>query len=59
MACNECGSTNLAGDWRGDFGVHVANLAVQFNNWPPLTDQFVGELRERLGPRPRLIYRHI
>ncbi|GLY66795.1 hypothetical protein [Amycolatopsis taiwanensis] len=59
VACNQCGIRNLAGDWRGDFGVHVANLVVQFNNWPPLTDRFVGELRERLGPRPRLIYRHI
>jgi hypothetical protein len=34
----------------------VSEIAVRFNNWPPLTAAFLDELGRVLGPRPRVVY---
>ena len=58
VTCVVCDETALLGDWSGEFAIHVANLAVRFNNWPPLPEGFANELGSRLGPRSRVIYQH-
>ncbi|HEV2635110.1 MAG TPA: hypothetical protein VGX23_08185 [Actinocrinis sp.] len=58
VTCVSCNESALLGDWPGQFALHVANLAVQFNNWPPLTEEFTRELGGRLGARSRVIYQH-
>ncbi|MGW0664307.1 hypothetical protein [Streptodolium elevatio] len=53
--CGDCGAGALLGDWEWEFGAYVAELAVAFENWPELRDDFVAELGRRLGGRPRTI----
>jgi hypothetical protein len=57
-ACSTCGRKELIGDWDGRWTFYVGELAVVFNNWPPLTEPFVDELGQRLGPRWRLVVQH-
>lgn len=58
VACPKCGRIALLGDWPGEWMFAVGNLAVRFNNWPPLRDEFVEALRERLGHRSRVVLTH-
>ena len=58
-ACRACACEELVGDWVGEWTFYVGELAVVFHNWPPLTDQFVDELGERLGPRCRMVLKYI
>lgn len=58
VRCVGCGSEALTGDWRGRFSYLVGNLAVEFHNWPPLREDFVAALRERLGPRTGVVVTH-
>lgn len=50
-----CGGGALLGDWEWEFGAYVAELAVAFENWPELRDDFVAALGQRLGGRWRTI----
>ena len=59
LTCEHCGWSALAGDWPGEFGIAAGGLAVRFENWPPLSQPFLDELRRRLGGRTRVIYEHI
>ncbi|MFD7443079.1 hypothetical protein [Streptomyces sp. NPDC059909] len=59
VTCENCATATLLGDWTGPWAIHVANLAVRFHNWPPLSDTFILELGDRLGPRCRLIHKRI
>jgi len=58
LACPQCGSTHLIGDWRWRFGFAVGNFAVRFNNWPILSDAFVDEIERHLSGRSALILGH-
>jgi hypothetical protein len=57
--CATCEASALLGDWPGEWTLYIGELAVCFNNWPPLADAFLHELGDRLGPRWRVIYQHI
>ncbi|MEV8533857.1 hypothetical protein [Streptomyces sp. NPDC051211] len=59
VTCENCAAAALLGDWTGPWAVHIANLAVRFDNWPPLSDAFILELGDHLGPRCRLIHKRI
>jgi hypothetical protein len=59
VTCTNCGAATRLGDWNGRWAIHVANLAVRFNNWPLLKDTFVDLLYDHLGPRCRVIYQRI
>ncbi|GAA0273441.1 hypothetical protein GCM10010302_08800 [Streptomyces polychromogenes] len=59
VTCESCATAALLGDWSGPWALHVANLAVRFHNWPPLSEAFILELGDRLGPRLRLIHERI
>jgi hypothetical protein len=59
VTCTHCSAGALVGDWKGQWAIYVANLAVQFNNWPPLNDPFVDQLCDHLGSRCRMIYQRI
>ncbi|MGW6055481.1 hypothetical protein [Streptomyces sp. NPDC055189] len=59
VPCENCATAALLGDWTGPWAIHVANLAVRFHNWPPLSDAFILALGDRLGPRCRLIHERI
>ncbi|WTW99879.1 hypothetical protein OG216_43915 [Streptomycetaceae bacterium NBC_01309] len=50
-----CGGGALLGDWEWEFGAYVAELAVAFENWAELRDDFVAALGQRLGGRWRTI----
>jgi len=54
VTCTACGAAHLLGDWPGTF--QVGELAVRFNNWPPLAEEFLAELGTRLGRRWRLVH---
>lgn len=58
VRCVGCGSEALTGDWRGRCSYLVGNLAVTFHNWPPLREDFIAALRERLGPRTGVVLTH-
>jgi hypothetical protein len=55
VQCPACGRSALLGDWSGEWTCQVGNLSVRFTNWPPLRDDFVGELGRRLGLRWRVV----
>ncbi|MET8537260.1 hypothetical protein ABZV67_37075 [Streptomyces sp. NPDC005065] len=59
VTCENCATATLLGDWRGPWAIHIANLAVRFNNWPLLSETFIHDLGDRLGPRCRLIHKRI
>jgi hypothetical protein len=59
LKCPTCRSSALVGDWRGEWTFHVGELAVTFNNWPPLSDEFMENLGRRLGTRWRVVLAHI
>ncbi|WP_273940063.1 hypothetical protein [Kutzneria chonburiensis] len=58
VGCPACGHAALLGDWPGTWTCQVGNLGVRFTNWPPLRDDFVGELGRRIGPRWRVVRAH-
>jgi hypothetical protein len=53
MACDGCGIVRLLGDWPD--GYLVGELAVRFNNWPPLSPTFLADLGARMGARWRAV----
>lgn len=55
VACVACGHTTPAGNLEGSWSFHIGELAVVFNNWPPLTMSFVAELSSVMGPRTRVV----
>jgi hypothetical protein len=59
VTCGTCGTPNRIGDWVHPFTFYVGNLAVCFNNWSPLTDEFTTKLGDRLGHRWRVVLAHI
>jgi hypothetical protein len=56
VTCPGCGAVRPLGDWPD--GYLVGELAVRFNNWPPLADEFVAALGTRMGPRWRAVHEH-
>jgi hypothetical protein len=54
VTCPGCAEPCLLGDWRGGF--QVGELAVRFNNWPELSDEFLARLGALLGPRWRVVH---
>jgi hypothetical protein len=54
VTCANCGTTHPLGDWADSY--QVGELAVRFNNWPPLAEDFITELGARLGPRWRVVH---
>jgi hypothetical protein len=56
VVCPGCSNRYLLGDAAGRFNAYVSEIAVRFNNWPPLTAAFLDELGRVLGPRPRVVY---
>jgi hypothetical protein len=58
VRCPACGTTSLIGDWPGEWTFQVGELAVAFNNWPPLSAEFLASLGGLLGPRWRVVYEH-
>jgi hypothetical protein len=59
VECAACAKTHLLGDWSGEFNFCVSEIAVRFNNWPPLAPRFLEELSARLGARVRVVYEHM
>lgn len=49
LGCPRCGAEALVSDWEYDAGYAFGNLAFRFWNWPPLTPEFLEELRRELG----------
>ncbi len=58
VRCEACGAEALVGDWTGRWTFQVGELAVRFNNWPPLTTTFMDQLGRRLGDRWRVVLEH-
>jgi hypothetical protein len=56
VRCAGCGTVRPLGDWPD--GYLVGELAVRFNNWPPLSDEFVAALGTQMGPRWRAVREH-
>jgi hypothetical protein len=57
-ACASCRRSAPLGDWPGQWMFAVGNLAVRFNNWPPLREEFIEDLKQRIGPRCRVVLTH-
>ncbi|HEU4423171.1 MAG TPA: hypothetical protein VFR67_11615 [Pilimelia sp.] len=55
LTCRACGWSALAGDWPASWAVAVGAPAVVFNNWPPLKQSFIAELRNAMGGRTQIV----
>ena len=53
VRCAGCGTERPLGDWPD--GYLVGELAVRFNNWPRLSEEFTADLGRQLGPRWRTV----
>jgi hypothetical protein len=53
VPCSDCGAVRPLGEWPD--GYVVGELAVRFNNWPPLSQAFLTALGAQLGPRWRAV----
>ncbi len=58
VTCAGCHSSAPLGDWPCDWPSVVGAPAIVFNNWPPLRDTFVAELRRLLGGRTAVVQAH-
>jgi hypothetical protein len=56
VPCAGCGAVRPLGDWPD--GYVVGELAVRFNNWPALSEEFLSTLGARMGPRWRAVCEH-
>ena len=56
VRCPGCGTVRPLGDWPD--GYLVGELAVRFNNWPDLSEEFMSELGTLMGPRWRTVHEH-
>jgi hypothetical protein len=56
--CQSCGVATPLGDWPGEWTFQVGELAVRFNNWPPISDEFINDVGRRLGARWRVVIEH-
>jgi hypothetical protein len=57
-ACARCRKEHPLGDWIGKFSAYVAEVAVRFNNWPPIDPPVLEHLGRLLGPRWRVVFEH-
>ncbi len=58
LTCHGCGWSALAGDWPAEWALAVGAPAVEFHNWPPLTERFVSDLRDVVGGRTQFVRAH-
>ncbi len=58
VTCARCHSSAPLGDWRSDWPSVVGAPAIVFNNWPPLREGFVEELRRLIGGRTAVVQAH-
>ncbi len=58
VQCPSCRVATPLGDWPGEWTFQIGELAVRFNNWPPMSDEFITEVGRRLGERWRVVIEH-
>lgn len=58
-ACPTCGSRQRLADWRGPRPWGFGHLGLEFENWPPLSEEFVRSVERRLGHETILVLCHI
>lgn len=58
LTCPACETATPLGNWTGN---HLAagHLAVEFHNWNSVTEDFLMDLRSRMGSRTRVIHCHL
>jgi hypothetical protein len=54
-ACPSCGGSQRLPEWRGPWPWGFGQLALEFWNWPPLSDGFLREGEQHLGHRTMLV----
>jgi hypothetical protein len=59
FACPNCGAAKLLNEWRGPCPCGFGNLAFEFWNWPPLSEEFLAAMNRQLGHRTRVVWRHV
>lgn len=57
-ACPQCGFAQPVADWNGPFVFGLGCMAVEFYNWPPLSERFIDSVAQRLGHRVRVARQH-
>ena len=57
--CPSCGEARRLPEWRGPWQWGFGNLGFQFWNWPPLSDEFIDAVSEKLGHRTVLVRMHL
>lgn len=59
FSCPRCHEARRLPEWRGPWQWGFGNLGFQFWNWPPLTEEFIHSVAEKLGHRTVLVRRHL
>ena len=57
--CPSCGQLTLLKEWRGRWPWGFGNLGLRFWNWPPLSEDFINGLSQKLGHRTVVVWQHI
>ena len=58
VACAECDEAYLLGDRSAPWGYAIGAPAVCFNNWAPLPETFLVDLRARVSNRKLVVRAH-
>jgi hypothetical protein len=59
FACSNCGDDKPLNEWRGPYPWGFGNLAFEFWNWPPLSEEFLAGMNRQLGHRTTLVRRRV
>jgi len=57
--CPSCGHRTRLAEWRGPWPWGFGNLGLQFWNWPPLSEEFIHTVTQKLGHRTVMVWQHI
>ena len=59
LTCPSCGNSNEIHDYSFKPEWGFSNLGFTFWNWPPFTDQFIKDFKQRLGCDVNIVFSHI
>jgi len=59
LTCPSCGKSNEIHDYSFEPEWGFSNLGFTFWNWPPFTDQFIKDFKQRLDCDVNIVFSHI
>jgi len=59
FSCPSCNNSQRLADWRGPWAWGFGHLGLEFWNWPPLSNEFLRAVEQRLKHKTVLMRCHL